>query len=114
MNRRQFLSRSFCSSLTTSGVVNTLFHLRGIGSALAAGAGAIGDYKGMVCLFLKGGNDSNNTIIPVTGPNRTAYDSGRGVLAVPAASLPATAIAPAGYNDGNTYAFHPKLPKLKQ
>ena len=69
----------------------------------------------MVCLFLKGGNDSNNTIIPVTGANRTAYDAGRGsFLAVTAASLAGTTIAPVTYNDGSTYAFHHKLPKLKQ
>ena len=114
LNRRSFLSRSLTTALSTSAVANTLFHLRGIGSALAAGGGSVTGYKGMVCLFLKGGNDSNNTIIPVTGANRTAYDAGRGVLAVSAASLSGTTIAPATYNDGSTYAFHHKLPKLKQ
>jgi len=114
MNRRSFLSRSFTTALTTSAVANTLFHLRGIGSALAQGGGTIPGYKGMVCLFLKGGNDSNNTIIPVSGTNRTAYDAGRGILSVSAASLAPTTIAPATYADGSTYAFHHKLPKLKQ
>src|SRR5687767_3467905 len=114
MNRRSFLSRSLTTALTTSAVANTLFHLRGIGSALAQGGGSIPGYKGMVCLFLKGGNDSNNTIIPVSGANRTAYDAGRGILSVSAASLAPTAIAPATYSDGSTYAFHHKLPKLKQ
>src|SRR5687768_1105167 len=101
MNRRNFLNRSLCTAFTTSAVANTLFHLRGIGSALAAGGGTIADYKGMVCLFLKGGNDSNNSIIPVTGANRTAYDAGRGILNVSAASLGATTISPASYSDGS-------------
>ena len=114
INRRSFLSRSLTTALSTSAVANTLFHLRGIGSALAAGGGDTTGYKGMVCLFLKGGNDSNNTIVPVSGANRAAYDAGRGVLAVSAASLSGTTIAPATYNDGSTYAFHHKLPKLKQ
>lgn len=107
--RRSLLARA----ITTSAVANTLFHLRGIGSAIAAGGTPLTDYKGLVCLFLKGGNDSNNTIIPVSGANRTAYDASRGVLNVSAASLSGTTIAPLTYSDGSTYAFHHKLPKLK-
>ena len=114
INRRSFLSRTLTTALSTSAVANTLFHLRGIGSALAAGGGNISGYKGLVCLFLKGGNDSNNTIIPITGPNRTAYDAARGILAVPTSSLAATGITPTTYSDGSTYAFHHKLPKMRQ
>ncbi|HWF48466.1 MAG TPA: hypothetical protein VG168_15770 [Bryobacteraceae bacterium] len=39
-------------------------------------------YKALVCVFLFGGNDGNNMIIPVTGANATNYTKGRGTLAI--------------------------------
>ena len=60
LRRRDFLSRSVRSSLGGSALLNTLFHLRGINSAMAGG-GPIADYKALVCVFMKGGNDTNNT-----------------------------------------------------
>lgn len=40
------------------------------------------DYKALVCVFLFGGNDSNNMVIPVSGPNATNYLNARGALAI--------------------------------
>lgn len=111
MNRRRFLHSSLRSVLAAGAFTNTLFQLRGIGSALAAAPTAPADYKGLVCLFLKGGNDSLNNIVPVSGPSRSIYATARGVLAVDAAS--ALPITPARYSDGNAYGFHPRLPKLR-
>jgi uncharacterized protein (DUF1501 family) len=66
-------------------------------------------YKALVCIFMYGGNDSNNTLVPLNtsanGKNDyTAYSNIRGQLAIPAGSLlhlGATA-------DGN-YGVHPSL-----
>lgn len=41
-------------------------------AAAAAGGGT--DFKALVCLFLFGANDAHNTVMPLTGPNRTSYD----------------------------------------
>lgn len=80
-NRRDFLLQSTTASLGLTSVVNSLAQLKLIGSAAAQGAG---DYKALVCFFMNGGNDSNNLLIPATsGPARTDYQNGRGVLAIP-------------------------------
>ena len=111
LNRRHFLSQSTARLLSSSAVLNTLFHLKGIGSAMAANCGPIPDYKSLVCVFMRGGNDTHNWLAPVSGVNRTHYDSGRGVLALAAGNL--LALSPATYSDGSTYGLNPVLPGLK-
>lgn len=81
LSRRRFLSHGACASLGFTGIVNTLAHLRLTSAALAAGP-ALGDYKALVVLFLYGGNDSFNMLIPASGhPERQLYEDGRGILA---------------------------------
>ena len=70
-------------------------------------------YKALVCIFLYGGNDSNNTLVPfdtsANGSNGyTAYANVRGPLALSAGSLLPLA---AGAN-GN-YGLHPSLPNTQ-
>src|SRR5579863_3246634 len=65
------------------------------------------DYRALVCVFLFGGNDSNNTVIPMDDASYQAYTSIRGSLALPASSLtPVTSVSNA------PYAFHGKLAEL--
>jgi uncharacterized protein (DUF1501 family) len=73
--RRNFLCKSACASMGVTGVVNTLAHLQ-LTQALMAQA-APTDYKAIVCLFLYGGNDANNMLIPLDGTARTNYESAR-------------------------------------
>lgn len=116
--RRRFLRQSACSALGVTGVVNTLAHLRLVNSALAQ-AGPLTDYKALVVLFLFGGNDSNNLLVPRKNhPSYADYKAGRGVLklwdntdtAYPAgqpASLPLT-------TSSGSYGVHPAAPGLQQ
>jgi uncharacterized protein (DUF1501 family) len=74
------------------------------------------DYKALVCIFLNGGSDCNNMIIPfddytVTGGGTTnGYDNVRtgSGLAVPKTALNNTKITPSN-TGGVSYAFHPNL-----
>ena len=45
------------------------------------------DYRALVCVFLFGGNDSNNTVIPMDDANYQAYMSIRGSLALTGSNL---------------------------
>ena len=67
--------------------------LRGIGgTALLARLGGINalaqasqpDYKALVCLFMAGGNDAHNTVVPLTQSEFNAYKSARGTIRVDA------------------------------
>jgi uncharacterized protein (DUF1501 family) len=71
----------------------------------------ISDYKALVCIFLAGGNDSNNLIIPIGSSEYASYQTIRTpVLAIPqAAALP---ISPVN-NDGHSYGLHPNCVELQ-
>ena len=75
---------------------------------LPAMAQSASNYRALVCVFMFGGNDSNNTIIPMDDSSFKAYTSIRGSLALTAADLTQTV-----YSTSNApYAFHGKLPEL--
>ncbi len=62
MTRRGFLRQAACAALGTGALTSAIGDLRFINSAVAQSA--VTDYKALVCIFLSGGNDSNNLIIP--------------------------------------------------
>jgi uncharacterized protein (DUF1501 family) len=73
----------------------------------AYAAGPFNDYRALVCVFLFGGNDSQNMIIPLGGEH-AAYLSARGNLGIPEASaIPVNAGV-----SGRSFGFHPSLPGL--
>jgi uncharacterized protein (DUF1501 family) len=66
------------------------------------------DYRALVCVFLYGGNDSNNTIIPMDDVSYQAYTSIRGTLALSGADL-----TPTVHSVSNApFAFHAKLAEV--
>jgi uncharacterized protein (DUF1501 family) len=96
---------------------NFLFHAGALaGSAalgqlgvLAARAAPADDYKALVCLFLAGGNDSNNMVVPVDSAGYASYAQVRGPLALPQAQL-LPLQEPGGVL---RYGFHPGLAGLQ-
>lgn len=84
--RRDFLRQAACASLGVTGLVNTLALTRLMTAAMAQDGGGTG-YKALICLFLNGGHDSNNLLIPFSGEPRTDYETGRGILALPTSGL---------------------------
>jgi uncharacterized protein (DUF1501 family) len=67
-------------------------NLAAIGEAAAQSAT---DYKALVCVFLFGGNDHGNTVVPYDATGHATYASLRGTLATPRDALAATVLAPA-------------------
>jgi len=66
------------------------------------------DYRALVCVFLFGGNDSNNTIIPMDDATYKAYTTIRGNLALSGTDLTPTVNSVSGA----PYAFHAKLAEV--
>ena len=86
-NRRDFLIKSGCA-LTMTALASQMRHF-GLVSALAQKANkrtkdsaVPNDYRALVCIFLLGGNDGNNTVIPLHNDaglsNYALYSSLRG------------------------------------
>jgi uncharacterized protein (DUF1501 family) len=115
LSRRKFIG-SCCAAVGSTGMLSTLAQLRLTGAIASAdtktvtASGATApDYKALVCLFLSGGNDANNFIIPndTTGyANYSSVTGGRGALALPQSALlglnPKT-------SDGRAWGLHPSL-----
>lgn len=104
--RRSFFRTVGGAALGSAAISTTLRDFRLINSALAQGPGAAGfdDYKALVCIFLNGGNDSNNLIVPRGTAAHANYAAIRGNLTIPESLL--LPITPDN-NDGNEYGFHP-------
>lgn len=78
INRRQFLS--LCLKGSVSAAALTSLQLQALTGA--ANAQELGDYKALVCVFLYGGNDSLNMLLPLDGEQRSLYEQSRQNLAV--------------------------------
>jgi uncharacterized protein (DUF1501 family) len=65
--------------------------------------------RACVCLYLNGGNDSNNMIVPLDSPAYELYARARGPLAIPKSDLLSVYSAAGAGN----YGFHPSLPGIR-
>ncbi|MBL8186681.1 MAG: DUF1501 domain-containing protein [Acidobacteria bacterium] len=108
MKRRNFLQNSLCA-LGAAGASATLGGLNRIAAATSPTA-MQSDYKALVCVFLYGGNDGDNTLIPRSQTDYNAYAATRRILAVPRDQLlPITPMA----TDGRDWGFHPSWPGMQ-
>jgi uncharacterized protein (DUF1501 family) len=117
-NRRDFLVRTTCAALSAAAFQGTVRQF-GLANLLAQDAMSSpvcsGGYKALVCIFLNGGNDGNNMVIPYDDPNYNIYAASRPGLAIPKAN---NNLDPTKLNDppsmgGRQFALHPNLPELK-
>ncbi len=104
-SRREFL-RTACTAVGTAALANTVFDLTRVAAAASLPRFNAGDYKALVCVFLYGGNDGNNTIVPTGTLDYNDYAAARGTLALPRVSL--LPIAPL-HSDGRSWGLHPSL-----
>jgi uncharacterized protein (DUF1501 family) len=109
-SRREFLKRS--SALSAAGVAAPwALNLAAIGEAAAQNAT---DYKACVCVFLYGGNDHGNTLVPYDAATHATYSSLRTSLALGRDTLTPTVLAPSvALGGGREYALAPSLAPLK-
>lgn len=108
MQRRDFLRRSLKTALGGIAATSMLGNLRLAEAAVQADSKrGDGSYRALVCVFLYGGNDSANTVVPRDGAARSAYQASRGTLMLPtSALLPLTPVAGGlSPSDGCAYGF---------
>ena len=78
--------------------------LGGVGTLMAPREAQAGDYRALVCIFLFGGNDGFNMLVPTDNTRHGQYLTARGELALPQAALLPLA--------GSQYGFHPAMQSL--
>jgi uncharacterized protein (DUF1501 family) len=118
--RREFLKR--VSAMGMGGVAGAAapfaLQLAAAGEAAAQaaapgrGGAAQDDYKALVCVFLYGGNDPYNTVVPYDRDSHARYFRARSDIALAREKLDATALQARG-TDGRVYALAPGLAPLK-
>ena len=108
-SRRAFLKRA--SAVSVAGAATPfVLNLASIGEAAAATAS---DYKALVCVFLYGGNDYANTLVPYDNGQYATYAALRGPLAHAQSALAGTVLSPSTPLPGGAqYALAPALGKL--
>jgi uncharacterized protein (DUF1501 family) len=97
--RREFIRG--CCVLGAGGVASQLERF----GRVTAFAQEASDYKALVCVFMFGGNDSNNMIVPIDS-RFSAYSTMRGPVALASGTL-----RPAG---SSGFAFHPALANIER
>ena len=98
-NRREFLKS--CCVLGAAGVASQMERF----GMVTAHAQEAADYRALVCVFMFGGNDSNNMIVPIDS-RYAAYRTMRGPVA-----LAPDVLLPAGTSG---FAMHPALVNLQR
>lgn len=103
LNRREFLAQSVAAA-TFAATPGAAF------SQVVGGGAGFSDYRALVCVFLFGGNDSFNMLVPQSSAEYGVYADARQNLAVAQADLlPITPVV----SDGVDYGLHPSMPGLQ-
>ena len=107
LNRRSFIRYASLAAAGNAAGFRPFGALNGL-------AATTPEYQALVCIFMFGGNDSNNTLVPLNttanGKNDyTAYSKIRGPLAISEGSL----LTLGSQADGN-YGLHPSLPNIRK
>ena len=108
ISRRKFVECT-CKSLAALGL-GSAFSRFGLMNAYAQ---TLNDYKAMVCIFLFGGNDGNNLVVPFDAAGYSNYSALRGGptlgLAIPQGNLLPVDLA----STPTAFALHPSMPEIQ-
>src|SRR5688572_19499094 len=108
--RRQFLGETSCAAIGSTSVLSTLLNLTMANHAAAQG-GFGGQRKSLVCVFLSGGCDTFNLLIPRDGKH-AEYVASRSNLAIPLNDPdPTKNVIPL---TGTNHGLHPSCTKLAE
>lgn len=112
LTRRDFMRTACCSAAL--GVATNLSRF-GLMHALAQSAPA--PYQALVCIFLFGGNDGNNLLVPNDSAGYSNYLSIRGSQASGGLALDQTTLLPiiskTTQNGSTSFGLHPSMTKLQ-
>jgi uncharacterized protein (DUF1501 family) len=109
--------RRFLKALTAGGLAYAIGRTAGTTFGQMSGVSGFPDYKALVCVFLYGGNDSWNMLVPTSTAEYNAYARSRGAgtsstLAIDKDKL--LSITTRGFTPGDpTYGLYPGMPEIR-
>jgi len=121
VDRRKFIQKTLTAALGGASVYSALGNIQLLQAAASQTNYVFSDYKALVCVFLYGGNDGFNTVVPYTQANFTAFYGAGGVRPSLAFSnsgdlgrslLHPLADPGATSADGIQYALHAQMPEM--
>lgn len=114
-NRREFLRRLAAACVATGGTgawsdLQRIAAAASLSPAVPKVAGE--DYRALVCIFLFGGNDGNNMVVPTSTTEYLQYATGR----TPALALDQATLLPLAVENtpGRTFGLHPAMTDLQR
>ncbi len=113
-SRREFLRRTACAAASAA-AAQAGFSKLGLMNLYARPL-APSDYRALVCVFLDGGSDTNNVIIPTDTTHYNQYIAARPIdsgLGIDAADLLPIDTPPVFGGTGRTFGLHPSLTELQ-
>src|ERR1044072_752629 len=102
LSRRDFLKKSSCGALGFAALACGIDRF-GMVQAFAQGT----SYKALVCIFLGGGNDGNNMVVPLDAQGYSAYAAVRSAAGLAIAQGNLLPIQPKSV--GTEFGLHPSL-----
>jgi len=99
-NRRSFIKAASLAAAGSASAIGPFGALNALAQSSSPG------YKALVCIFLYGGNDANNMVIPFDTAGYANYSSVRGPLAIAQNQLLQLSAAP-------NFALNPNLPDIQ-
>ncbi|HUR31550.1 MAG TPA: DUF1501 domain-containing protein [Saprospiraceae bacterium] len=113
VSRRKFFGQASCAAIGASTLLSSLVNLKAFAAAALANSTTLLDpeYKALVCVFLSGGNDSFNMLMPRDTNEYSEYATTRSNLAIPLAEM--LPIFPDNTN-GRLFGLHPSMLRSQQ
>ncbi len=112
LSRRRFLGQASCAAMSSVSVVNTLLHLNL--AARVAAQPAPTDRRTLVCVYLGGGMDSFNLLMPRDTTRHNIYRATRSELAIPLTGTRAMLSLNQDGGDGQLYGIHPSCASIQE
>lgn len=106
------MGQASCAAVSSIPVLNTLMNLGFAEKLSAVTAPTNSEYRALVCIFLSGGNDSYNMLVPREASAYAEYQATRSNLALSAAQL--TTINPIGLPNFGVHSGMPEVANLFQ
>ena len=109
--------RRFMRAAAAGGVAYAFGRTPGTILAQSAGVGGFADYKALVCVFMFGGNDSWNMVVPTSSAEYHAYYAARGGGTTSSLAIDQGVLLPINLAvpdpGGVTYGFHPNMSEMQ-